>query len=356
MRCALVEFAIAHGETLPTFVYLLNTLGFEVDLYARSLILGSGPFAHCPGLRYSLHSLDSPRTRAKLKLLGFSRYDVVVANSIEPVFILQRFSESGTPIVGVIHNAILLLEDQRYRSFFSHRKRRPLVLARHVARFVDEGQQVPWIAPVYLTDDPLQVEAHPSRFCVQGTIDYRRRNYDALLEAVEQLCSFGRTDFEVEMIGRPYGLDGMRLERTVRSRGLQRYIRFRSDVSHYREYLPAIASCGHSLPLVDRTSLMFEPYFLDKITSSISMAIGVGNIPLTHSEIGQLYDLGQLAIDYQDGGLSQAMNTALDLSVSARQRMVGEVHSKRARLLEASLVNLEHTLRELGLRPPTPVT
>jgi len=101
---------------------------------------------------------------------------------------------------------------------------------------------------------------------------------------------------------------------------------------------------------------MFEPYFLDKITSSISMAIGVGNIPLTPSEIGQLYDLGQLAIDYQDGGLSQAMNTALDLSVSARQRMVGEVHSKRARLLEASLVNLEHTLRELGLRPPTPVT
>jgi hypothetical protein len=80
MRCAVVEFTIAHGETLPTFVYLLNRLGIEVDVYARSQILDSDPFAHCPGLRFSLHSLDSRLIRANLRLRGFRAYDFVIAS------------------------------------------------------------------------------------------------------------------------------------------------------------------------------------------------------------------------------------------------------------------------------------
>jgi hypothetical protein len=356
MRCAVVEFTIAHGETLPTFVYLLNRLGIEVDVYARSQILDSDPFAHCPGLRFSLHSLDSRLIRANLRLRGFRAYDFVIANSIEPTWTLQRLSGSGVPIMGAVHNAILLLEDQRYRSFFSHRKRQALVLARHVARYVGDGLPLSWIAPVYLMDKPLEVDISLSRFCLQGTIDFRRRNYEALVEAVGQVVSEGRTDLEIEIIGRPYALDGLRLERTVRSRGLQRFIKFRTDVSHYRDYLIAVASCGYSLPLVDRTSLMFEPYFLDKITSSISMAIGVGTIPLVHSELGQLYDLGSLAISYLDGGLSHAISTALDLPTPTRQQMVQSLQTIRAQLIDASLLNLERALGELGLRPPTPAT
>ena len=349
MRCALVEFTVAHGETLPTFVHLLNSLGVDVDVYARSPILESDPFGQCPGLRCTVADLDDVITRARIRLRHFGQYDFVLANSAEPKPLLARLAAIRAPLIGVVHNAVLLDEDEGYRSFFGSPSRRPLALGRHVTSSLDDPADLRWVAPVHLLErrEPTGVRWH--RFCVQGRIDLRRRDYWGLLDAVEELKTSGVDEFEVDLVGGDRALDGVRLRRSIRQRGLDTLFTTHDGPFRYGECFRRISSAGFVLPLVDSTSPLFRPYFEDKITSSISMALGTGSIPVMHQRLAELYDLVDLAIGYPDGGLAAAMKTALELSEEARLRMAERIDQKRQWLLDESLDNLAGVIGELGL-------
>jgi hypothetical protein len=352
MRCALVEFTLAHGETLPTFVYLLNNLGVDVDVYVRPPILESDPFAHCPGLKCTVSDLEGLLTRARIRIGHFGRYDFVLANSAEPSPLLARLAAIRVPLIGVVHNAVLLDEDDGYRRFFSSPSRQPLALGRHVTTCLDDAADVRWVAPVHVMErrDPTAVCWH--RFCVQGRVDFRRRNYWGLLDAVEELKTAGVDGFEVDLVGGDRALDGVRLRRASRQRALDVFFTRHDGRFRYGEYFRRISSAGFVLPLVDSSSPVFQPYFEDKITSSISMALGTGSIPVVHQRLAELYGLVDLAIGYPDGGLAAAMKTALDLSEESRLRMAERIEQERRALLDESLDNLASVIGELGLTPP----
>jgi hypothetical protein len=351
MRCALVEFTVAHGETLPTFVYLLNNLGVEVDVYARSAVLQSDPFGPCPGLRCTVNDLEGLMTRARIRLRHFGQYDLVIANSAEPKPLLARLASIRAPLIGVVHNAILLDEDSEYRRFFGSPSRRPLTLGRHVTGCLEDSSDLRWITPVHLIEgrDPTEICWH--RFCVQGRIDFRRRDYWSLVDAVEELKTSGADEFEVDLVGGERALDGLRLRRAIRQRGLDGLFTTHEGPFRYGECFRRISSAGFVLPLVDSASPLFRPYFEDKITSSISMALGTGSIPVVHQRLAELYHLVDLAIGYPDGGLAAAMKTALDLSDEVRLRMVEHIEQERRRLLDESLDNLANVIGQLGLSP-----
>jgi hypothetical protein len=145
MRCALVEFNEFHGHILSTFVHLLNQVAGEVDVYLRQQVLDGAPFGHCPALRCRVRVLESPATRARLKLRGLSGYDLVVVTSVEPRSVLRRLEGITAPLVGVIHNAVLLEEDPEYRTFFAEPGRRVLALARHVAEGCPPALGARWV-------------------------------------------------------------------------------------------------------------------------------------------------------------------------------------------------------------------
>jgi hypothetical protein len=350
MRCALVELNECHGEVLPTFVHLLNRLAGDVDVYLRRQVLESGPFERCPRLRYRARVLECAATRARLKLRGFAGYDLVVATSVEPKPVLRRLARVSTPVVGVIHNALLLDEDPEYRAFFGRPGRRALTLARHVADGCPPDLGARWVAPVFVMAQPEGRSPDWRRFCVQGRIDFKRRNYWSLLEAVSQLPAETRSEIEVLLLGGDRDLDGLRLRRAIREHGLEPVFRQPQDAGFsYARALEGIASSGFLLPLVDTTSPLFAPYFQDKISSSVSMALGVGRIPILHQRLADRYGLGSPAISYGDGGLGAAMGRALELEADARGAMVNGLHARRRELLEVSLDNLRMTLGELGL-------
>jgi hypothetical protein len=351
MRCALVEFTQSHGWTTATFVSLLNRLGVAVDVYLRSEVLESDPFAFKSDAPRQTYRLESLLVRARLKTRHFAEYDFVLATSCEPRSVLPRLSAIPVPVLGVVHNAVLLAEDEEYRRFFGEERRRPLVLARHVEQFLGPRTGARWVAPVHVMDDPALIEIAWNRFCVQGLIDVRRRNYAGLLDAVEQLDSERCHDFEVTLLGRDYGLDGMRLRRMVRQRGLGECFRNTGYLPGYAEYFPAIASCGFVLPLVD-SSPHLRMYFEDKITSSISMAVGMGRIPVVHARLAELYGLDTSAVTYGDGELATAMVTALELPATTRHEMTKQLHATRRAWLESSKKNLANALHDLGLETP----
>jgi hypothetical protein len=354
MRCALVEFTPSHGWTAATFVSLLNRLGVAVDVYLRSEVLESDPFAFSSDPPRRTHRLESWLVRARLKTRHFAEYDFVLATSCEPRTVLPRLSTIPVPVLGVVHNAVLLAEDEEYRRFFGEERRRPLVLARHVEAYLGPRVGARWVAPVHVMDDPAHIEIAWNRFCVQGLIDFRRRNYAGLLDAVEQLDLERRHDFEITLLGRDSGLDGIRFRRMVRQRGLGERFRITGDLPGYAEYFPAIASCGFVLPLVD-SSPHLRMYFEDKITSSISMAVGMGRIPVVHAALAELYGLDSCALTFNDGDLAASMATALELSGTTRREMCERLTETRRAWLETSEKNLADALHDLGLEPPATV-
>lgn len=349
MKCAVVEFTVAHGETLPTFVHLLNRLGVEVDVFARAPLLDADPFGECPGLRYAAHELEGLTTRAQIRLRHFEQYDFVVANSAEPGPLLTRLGTIRAPLIGVIHNAVLLEEDDGYRRFFSGPRRRPLVLARHVASWVDDRATVGWIAPVHVIErrDPTEICWH--RFCVQGRIDFGRRDYWGLVEAIDELRTEGLDGFEIDLVGGDRALDGIRLRRAIQQRSLDSFFTRQNGPFRYAECSRRIAASGFVLPLIEPASPTFRPYLEDKITSSISMALGIGRIPVVHRRIAELYGLTDCSIVHPNRGLAAAMRTALDLSGESRLRMTERIEQERRALLDASADNLASVIAELGL-------
>jgi hypothetical protein len=353
MKCALVEFTPFHGETVPTFVLLLNRLGIEVDVYLRSEVLASDPFSFTEGLRCHRYRLESWPVRAAVKIRHFAGYDLVLACSCEPRTVLPRLSSIPVPLVGVVHNAVLLLEDDQYRSFFDDGRRRPLVLARHQRSYLSPEVEARWVAPLHLMDEPTLIEANWRRFCVQGWIDVRRRNYAALLDAVEQLDRDGIRDFKIVLLGMELGLDGVRFRRSLNERSLGGYFDVTGEKPDYRSFLSTIASCGFVLPLVD-SSPHLRMYFQDKITSSISMALAMHRIPVVHQALADLYNLRSLCVDYRGDGLADAMTRALSVPDEARRDIQNGLDTRRRQLLDASCENLYQTLVELGFDPPRP--
>ncbi len=350
MRCALVEFNCWHGETLPTFVYLLNQLVGDVDVYLRRELLQRGPFQSCPGLRYRLHVLESPATRAWLKLRNLAEYDLVVATSVEPKPVLRSLRGIRVRLVGVVHNAILLEEDHDYRAFFREKGRTAVTLAKHVAEGCAEVLNRRWVAPVMVTERAEAYRPDWRRFCVQGRVDFKRRNYWSLLDAVSELVLENTPGFEVVLMGGDRDLDGLRLRRVIRQRRLEAYVTQPViDAFSYTASIDGIASSGFILALVDTTSPIFAPYFEDKISSSISMALGTGRIPIIHHRLAELSGLQALCITYGDGGLGHAMEAALNLRDDARRTMVDGLHCRRRQLLRQSLENLRTALQDVGI-------
>jgi hypothetical protein len=353
MRCALVEFTLSHGHTLATFVDLLHKLGIGVDAYLRTDVARHDPFLLCPGLEPSIHLLEAVTTRSRLKLRNFGDYDFVLVNSVEPGSVLTRLASVRVPVLGVVHNAVVLAEDPDYRAFFSDSRRRPIVLARHVADYLGGESRIGWIAPVvYGVQAATRAAVSWNRLFVDGRIDFRRRNYWALLDAVEELAHSVTEKFEVDLTGGARDLDGTRLRREVRDRGLSMYFLTEPEPFHFRSYLSRMSSAGYVLPLVDTSSPLFRPYFEDKISSSVPLAIGIGAVPVLHVRLAELYGLEAAAITYRDGQLAGAIREALAWSGDTRIGATRELAAQRDALLAASLDNLARALVDLGCALP----
>lgn len=346
MRCALVEFNECHGEILPTFVYLLNRLGIVPDVYLRRHLIESEPFALCPDLKLQVHDLESSLVRAEVRLRRFARYGVVIACSAEPLPALRRIDRARPPVIAVVHNAVLMDSDRSFRTFFEDSKHQPLGLGPHILMSTNRASANRWVAPVYVMPDPASVAFRPDSFCVQGRLDLRRRNYSSLLDAIEQLSSTCDAELEVRLVGGEYELDGARFRRSIRQRGLERFFSIDTEWHSYARSIEAVAASEFVLPLVDTTSIAFAPYFEDKISSSLSMAIGLSRIPVVHHRLAVLYGLEGCAVTYRDGDLAAAMSRAMRLSTKQHLEMAQRLTQVRLELLESSLGHLAAALRD----------
>jgi hypothetical protein len=359
MKCALVEYNRIHGEILPTLIHVLNSLGIEVDLYVSRRIMKNDPFACTPGLGYRAGNSHGIRFKALVEGRGFAGYDFVVFNSLEPKRVLRKARAAKVPVLAVIHNGGLITGDPDYAAFFRDANHRPLVLARSVSEFLSGARPVPWITPVLVAEMPEEArfDDGPVRFCVQGNLAFDRRNYASLLDAVEHLAKNNRTNFVVTLIGR-YRPDGARFHSQVAERGLKgffeyaergidRFLEYAGRGIPYQQYYRFLGQSHFILPLVDRSSPVYRPYYEEKITSSLTVAIGMGLVPVIDAELAVRYSVESCSIMYETGSLADAMKQALDLGPENYQMKKHALDELRKELLSISRRNMEREIREI---------
>jgi hypothetical protein len=354
MRAAVVELNYYHDETLPTVVYALNQLGFDADVYLPARAARKNAFGLTTGLRYERLLTDSRSRlgRAKRRIRGTPartrRYDALVMNSIEPIDRLEFASRINLPTIAIVHNADLLRND-RYVDFFSTGSRLPLFLGRHVANAAGGDHGDAWLAPVYLGD---VAAATPPReitvFCVQGNVEFGRRDYAGLVDAAITLAT-ERSDFAIRMVGRSGTRDGEAFRATIRAAGVAELFQFGDGEISYSDYLTDVATSDWVLPLLDPSVPGLASYFSVKITSSMSMAIGLGVPAVAESLLADHYGVSHAAVTYPAGGLLGGMRAALAMPAQTRALLSRNLADVRAELLATSVRNVAQRLKHLGL-------
>lgn len=337
MRCALVEHNYHHEQLLPSFVYLLNELGVVPDVYLPRFSVAADPFAFARALRYRICPVDGRFARIRGTPRRFGEYDIVIYNSIEPLWVLERAAAQHRPLVTVMHNADLMFTDPEYETFFRSRNHVPIVLAPHVAASLAQ-RQVHWVAPVYLGEIPKRTDGECIRLAVQGNVEAHRRNYDSLLDAVEEVVRLGLA-VRVLLIGRSDFPDGKKLKDEIQRRHLSEVFEVTGELA-YPEFLRALASCRFVLALIDRTAETFSSYYQFKLTSSLLMSLAVGVPPIVHAELAQLYGLEEASITYGNGGLAGAIMRGAALDEHSYQLLTSRLSAIRGSLLTASASNL----------------
>jgi hypothetical protein len=352
MKAAVVEFNFYHDEILPSVVYALNQLGVTPDVYIPARAARKDAFARSPSLRYRTLLIDSPHLLARLRgtPARYGRYDVLIMNSIEPLGILESASRIDLPTVAIVHNAGLLQADGPYRRFFDSHAREPLFLGRHVARSFGPELAGSWLTPFYLTDDHSFVDTLADgrqRLCVQGNVQFARRDYGSLADAVVTLAA-ERSDFVVRIVGRSTWRDGLEFRATVADRGVAKHFVFNAGEISHEEYLTQVATSDFVLPLIDHRVAGLAPYYSVKITSSMSMAIGLDVIPIAEQTLAQLYGVEDAAVTFESGGLPEAIRVALDTEASVRTARRDRLARIRADALASSVENIASALERVG--------
>jgi hypothetical protein len=353
MRCALIEFNAYHDEVLPTFVWLLNRLGVMPDVYMAARSARRRPFAGSAELRFRRRSVE---TIGRLLGLEFRlrRYELLIVNSMEPRAVLDRLTTTTTPLLGVVHNTELLVDDPAYQSFFGEGRRAPLVLGRHIADALSHSQvRASWISHVVFgsatgSPDPFHDPTRPTTFVVSGNVEAHRRNYDALLAAAQELDAAG-VPFLIRIVGRSSTPDGTALKATIAEHGLSGRFEFTSGVIDHPRFFELVAGSDFSLPLLDTSRAAFRAYLDTKLASSVSFAIGLGVPLVADAAVIDAYGVHGTGPSYEGAGLADAMRRAITSSAAERADWRAALHRKREELLASSLANLRGAIAAVGV-------
>ncbi|MEM4395456.1 MAG: glycosyltransferase family 2 protein [Thermoplasmata archaeon] len=350
-KCALIEYNHYHEEILPTMIYILNSFGINnIDVYAPRAIIKNNPFVYSSGLRFNLRESDGLFFKLLIEPYHFRNYDLLIFNSIEPKEILQRISHISVPTIAVIHSGSLLKDDIDYINFFMNPIRKPIVLSPHISKFLSPTINVQWIWCVDIFEYPKIKKIDKTYFCVIEDLEFRRCNYESLIEAVEKLVAEGIQDFHIIVVSKKYTKYGLTFKQIVKDKKLDKFFTFSKTGIMYKEFYDLVAKAHFILPLIDLTKNESKPYFSEKNISSVNIAISFGTVPIIHKQLAQIYGIEDSSIKYEDGKLIDALKQAINTDEKTFEYMRNNLLSKKEILLNQSILNIKKVLNDLGLK------
>ena len=337
-KALIVEFRPCHQELLPTWVWLLTRIGYEVHVFVTQAT---------PSHRNILSTMQH---RMKLRFVVASTpqhtdsFDLVLNNSLYPDEMVCNCNISCSKVLSVLHT---LAKEYRDSEGLQQAQHTLLALGPHLSNALDAlGFRNIFAPPIYFGSLSANF-GHQHRIVVQGTMEIFRRNYGCLAQMIN---TFGARfeDLVVEILGDGNSAAAILnwLLQKIRPQALCPRLQYKAR-PNYDQYLEAMQCAGWVMPCIDET---FEhTYFSHKITSSVMLAVGNGVPLLLHRRLADLYGLrdGLNCICYESfADLEQTFERAMTLPPEAYASIVTGVRGFRNDWLQIAEFNFRQILGE----------
>ena len=352
MKCAIIEYNGFHDLTFPTLVYILHQLGVSyIDIFTtqKNIDRKIWDVTHTPVSHVTC--CDGRAFRIKEILQRYRKYDFIIMNTVDghKEYLLPRMSSISRPTLGIFHTTTSQYrQDPDYTAYFAKKNRQMIVLGKHVAESLSDVIRAHWILHCYQGEQHFQQNNPHTVFCVQGLIEYFRRNYRSLIEAVVQLRDEGMTNFVVRLIGGAAQTKDQELFRQeIMQNNVTSFFEFTDGDVPYNEYFRTIGISDFLLLLLDMTTPEYRLYATQKVTSSLAISLGLPIVPILHQTFAKAYQIEGPSIVYKNGALASAMRQAITMDANEKCQREEHLCEIRELLLQQSIENMEHALQVL---------
>lgn len=343
-RIALVEPNNYHAEVLPPLAYLLKSIGFEVTVFMTSFIRSQDPFVNLPALGIEQRIIGDSLTED----LQFA--DAIVWSSIEPERNLPLVQSIDKPALAVVHKGERVTSSP-YKQLFEEKELKVISLSRHFSEFLNtRGLGNTHLFPCYFNEGvSSDGNLHEAPvFCVQGKVEFKRRNYASMLDAAATLHkNYPDEEFGVKLLGKNNSIEGNLLRLRVLLNRARKRIKIPGVQPEYREFYQHLMDSDFICPLIDTSTPRYSSYFRDTSSSAIPLGLGHDLIPVLHKDLAELYGLSNQSILYENGDLAGAMRKAMLLSNDEKTELLDKVRSYREAALQRSAERLDRLMTDL---------
>lgn len=363
LKIAVVELGPRHDEIFPAWLHLAEESGYTIDFFVSPIHQARNIFSLLELPRPKCFLTTSPELgdfptsrilqrlytaclRLRALLLLSTQYDVVIANSIDIEDYYRSFLRYiNKPMLAVLHNGHALIADNKFRELRDRSDCSVVVLSKHIQEYLarHDISSYPIHPSLGLRAELFdECRRHEATFCVQGYINFFRRNYDSLLEAASRLkeedvqCHF-------KIVGR-LGRSSRAMQKRIAELGVAEYFTFVGDAESYLDYYRAIRSCRFLLMLVDDSRLIYRPFFEDKCTSSLSVALGLGAIPVANSRLAEVYDIEDCSVLCESDDVYSGIISALSYDSRQIDSLATSLQLTRQRFADESQAEFDKAI------------
>ena len=362
-RAVIVQVEPVHEEVIPSLRHVLERNGVSTTIVLDERTRDHGDlFAAFTDYAADVHYL--PLTTAE----GWDRArphidaaDLVVFNTFQFNGHARQAREFGKPTLGIVHNPPLFVSQQECVDFARSGQLGLLTLAPHAtSHLISEDPELYkntatigcWMfeLPAALRQ-PLP--ARP-RVTIPGSVDFRNRDYRALLARLRDLVSeFGEEYVEIAITAG--GPDHQALRELVREQGLEATFTF-SPVDPASGYVrsevlyPELAASTFLLPMLPESR---QDYRRFKITQAISSSVGYSVPSVLDHWTATVY--GVPCVQYRSGEALDGLARALALPEAEVAALRHGLDDTRSALQERSVEEMRFALDSLASADAHPV-
>lgn len=315
MKMALVEFSESHEECIYSQVQFIKTSGHSVDLYINPSIEPQidAYKRDCNDIflvTRKTHWFTKFVQAFKLaKVLG--RYDKVIFNTASSSKLLRNtvliLNFYKTECIGLLHNA------QRLKSSFtqkliSSKIKKYFVLNDNLLRKNNSKNNklhLQSFYPIFFPNfhHPISKKQGEIWLAIPGSIDYQRRNYDMLIEALSKNEKIG--NLKILLLGKLDILskDGKRLHDSISSNKIGHYFITYDHFVSNAVFHATMKLADYVLPVLKQD----EIYLSHKISGSFNLAFAYKKLLISHKFFGSIPDIKEHSIIYDEKTLFQVL-------------------------------------------------
>lgn len=332
----------SHGEIIPGFAKYFIDLGYEVSILMNPKRNKEGLFHNFP--------------KSKKKKLFFNNLELD-----EIIYCLSKNalqSSNNKRAKGIIITTArnVSLPDSKYKdktSFFKPEDK-VLLVEHDVKKPIDEGawnNDIITLAPInYKGQNSIVINPHYfgnfdlkntkntiKNFIIIGALDYKRRNFNQLFDALDNLAQY-QNDFKITVIGNG--------DYNIIPKHLRKFFDIKGRLDFKKMY-KEIKNAHFILPLLDETQESHKRYITTGTSGTFQLSLGF-NKPCIIAEKFALPRLlnADNAIIYTENNLQNGIKEALCMDEENYLKLCANLQTTADNIYEESLRNLKFLIEK----------